>query len=39
VLVEEKDQRKAMDILGWIVIGLLAAVTGELIFRDPTPEG
>jgi uncharacterized membrane protein YeaQ/YmgE (transglycosylase-associated protein family) len=37
VLVEEEDQRKAMDVVGWIVIGLLAAVTGELIMPGRNP--
>jgi uncharacterized membrane protein YeaQ/YmgE (transglycosylase-associated protein family) len=37
VLVEEEDQRKAMDVVGWIVIGLLATVTGELIMPGRNP--
>jgi uncharacterized membrane protein YeaQ/YmgE (transglycosylase-associated protein family) len=39
VLVEAEDQRKARGIVGWIVIGLLAAVTGELIMPGRNPGG
>ena len=38
VLVEEEDKKKTVDIVGWLVIGLLAAVAGELIMpagRNP----
>jgi uncharacterized membrane protein YeaQ/YmgE (transglycosylase-associated protein family) len=38
-MVEAGDQRKARGIVGWIAIGLLAAVTGEHIMPGRNPGG
>jgi hypothetical protein len=32
-------EEKAVDLLGWIVIGLLAAVAGELVLPERNPGG
>ena len=40
VLVEEEDnKKKKVNIVGWTVIGLLAAVAGELIMPGRNPGG
>jgi uncharacterized membrane protein YeaQ/YmgE (transglycosylase-associated protein family) len=38
-LIEREEAEKAVDFVGWVVVGLLAAVTGELILPGRNPGG
>ena len=38
-MIEREEAEKAVDFIGWVVVGLLAAVTGELILPGRNPGG
>ena len=36
-MAEREETEKAVDLIGWVVVALLAAVTGKLILAERNP--